>query len=261
MLEIQNKVAVVTGGANGIGRTIVNQWVKLGGKAVIGDFDVASMEKAKAELGSAVEICQIDVTKEADTERLARTAIEAFGQINLVVPSAGIIRDQMTVSPDRNDPSKVIKMPLDTWQRVIDVNLTGVFLTVRDCLEQMVIHKCTGAVVVISSTGSMGTAGQLNYSSTKAAMSIFPKVLTGELMRRKLSQFIRVNAVAPGYTETPMTASMNQDALEKICQDIPIGRMTTPEEVASVIFEMYRNEAISGEVYFVHGGLRLSSRG
>lgn len=262
MLEIKDNVAVITGGASGIGLALAKEWVKQGGKVVIGDYNDAVFADVAKELGESNCACvKVNVSQEADTEKLAKTAIEKFGKINLVAPCAGVIADGMMVSPDKNDPTKVKKMGLDKWQRVIDINLTGVFLTVRDCLEQMVIKKCKGAVITVSSTGSLGTAGQINYSSTKAAMAVFPKVLTAELMRRKLGGQIRVNAVAPGYTATAMTAGMNQEALTAIEADIPIGRMNKAEEIVSAMLELYRNEAIAGEVLFVHGGLRLGSRG
>ena len=143
----------------------------------------------------------------------------------------------------------------------MDINLTGVFLTVRECAERMINHQCKGLICVISSTGSLGTAGQLNYSSTKAAMSIFPKVITAEFLRRGLSQQIRCVAVAPGYVGTPMVKNMNQKALEKILNEVPIGRLVEPEEVASLVGELFRNEALAGDVFFIHGGLRLGSRG
>ncbi len=262
MLEVKNKVAVITGGASGIGASLARLWVKEGGFVVIGDINEENLFKIKTELGSTNCITlKVDVRSETDTESLAKTAIKYFGGINLVAPCAGVIADMMMVSPSKEDPKKVIKMPLETWKKVIDVNLTGVFLTVRDCLEQMIITDSKGCIILISSTGSLGTAGQINYSSSKAAMSIFPKVLTAELMRRNLSGKIRVNAVAPGYTQTSMTEGMNQKALEAIKEQVPIGRMIYPEEVASLMLEIYRNEAISGEVYFIHGGLRLGSRG
>lgn len=261
MLEVKEKTAVITGGASGIGLAIAQQWVNYGGNVVIGDFNADTLRSTKELLGESCETITCDVTKEFDTEKLAQTAIDKFGSINLCVPCAGIIMDMMTVSPNRNDSTKVTKMPLEKWQKVIDVNLTGTFLTVRDCLEQMILSNSTGCVVTISSTGSLGTAGQLNYSSTKAAMSVFPKVLMAELMRRKLSSKIRVNAVAPGYTATAMTKGMNQEALEKIEAEIPKGRMVEPEEVASLIIELYRNESLAGEVYWIHGGLRLGSKG
>ncbi|THB64507.1 MAG: SDR family NAD(P)-dependent oxidoreductase [Spirochaetaceae bacterium] len=262
MLGIKDNVAVITGGASGIGLALAKEWVKQGGKVVIGDFNDADFGSITSELGADnCECVKINVTQEADTEKLAKTAIDKFGKINLVAPCAGVIADSMMVQPDRNDPTKAKKMPLDKWQRVIDINLTGTFLTARDCMEQMIINKCTGCVITISSTGSLGTAGQINYSSTKAAMSVFPKVLTAELMRRKLGSQIRVNAVAPGYTATAMTAGMNQEALAAIEATIPIGRMNHAEEIVSAMLELYRNEAIAGEVLFVHGGLRLGSKG
>lgn len=262
MLEIQGNVAVITGGSSGIGRALATRWVKEGGKVVIGDFNDAVFPEITAELGADNCLCvKTNVTSEEDTENLAKKAVEKFGKINLVAPCAGVIADGMCVSPDKKNPGTVKKMSLDKWNKVIGINLTGVFLTVRDCMEQMILTNSKGAVITISSTGSLGTAGQINYSSTKAAMSVFPKVLTAEMMRRKLGAQIRINAVAPGYTATAMTAGMNQEALAAIEADIPIGRMNQAEEIVSAMLELYHNEAIAGEVLFVHGGLRLGSRG
>ena len=125
----------------------------------------------------------------------------------------------------------------------------------------MINHCCRGLICLVSSTGSLGTAGQINYSSTKAAMSVFPKVITAEFFRRGIADRIRCVAVAPGYVGTPMVRGMNQKALEKILNEVPIGRLIEPEEVASLVGELYRNEALAGDVYFIHGGLRLGSRG
>jgi len=152
-------------------------------------------------------------------------------------------------------------MALDDFKRVVDINLTGVFLTVRECAERMINHNCRGLICLISSTGSLGTAGQINYSSTKAAMSVMPKVITAEFFRRGISDRLRCVAVAPGYVGTPMVKGMNQKALEKILQDVPIGRLVEPEEVASFVGYLYQNEAIAGDVFFIHGGLRLGSKG
>jgi 3-oxoacyl-[acyl-carrier protein] reductase len=113
----------------------------------------------------------------------------------------------------------------------------------------------------VSSTGSLGTAGQINYSSSKAAMSVMPKVITAEFFRRGIADRIRCVAIAPGYVGTAMVKGMDQKALDKIVQDVPIGRLIEPEEVASLVGELYRNEAMAGDVFFIHGGLRLGSRG
>jgi 3-oxoacyl-[acyl-carrier protein] reductase len=201
------------------------------------------------------------VTKEDDCARLADTAIESFGQINLVAPFAGIIKDGLMLSPDKETGKVTKKMALDQFRSVIDINLTGVFLTVRECAERMINHGCKGLICLVSSTGSLGTAGQINYSSSKAAMSVMPKVITAEFFRRGLANRIRCVAIAPGYVATPMVKGMDQKALEKILADVPIGRLVEPEEVAALVGDLYRNEAIAGEVYFIHGGLRLGSRG
>lgn len=264
MLEIKDSVAVITGGARGLGFAIAKHWVQNGGKVVLADVMAETLEEAAAEIremGGEVAIVPGDITTEDDCAKLADTAIESFGQINLVVPSAGIIKDAMLVSPDRETGKVNRKMTLDQFQSVINVNLTGVFLTVRECAERMINNKCRGLICLISSTGSLGTAGQINYSSSKAAMSVMPKVITGEFMRRGLSNQIRCTAIAPGYVATDMVKAMNQNALDKILSDVPIGRLIEPEEVASLICELYRNEALSAEVFYITGGLRLGSRG
>jgi 3-oxoacyl-[acyl-carrier protein] reductase len=265
MLEIKDSVAVITGGGGGIGLALAKHWVTNGGKVVIADIAEEFMNKAEEELrtmGGQVATVVCNVTDENDCARLADTAMEKFGQINLVAPFAGIIKDGMMLSPDRETGKVSRKMSLDDFSKVIDINLTGVFLTVRECAERMINNNCRGLICLISSTGSLGTAGQINYSSTKAAMSVMPKVITAEFFRRGISDKIRCLAVAPGYVGTPMVKqAMNQKALDKVLSQIPIGRLVEPEEVASFVGDLYRNEALAGDVFFIHGGLRLGSKG
>ena len=261
MLETKDAVAVITGGSGGIGKSLAAYWLKQGGKVVLADVIDDALAEAKAELEGDVTTVHCDVTREEDSARLAETAIEAYGQINLVAPFAGIIKDGLMLSPDRDSGKVTRKMSLLDFQRVIDINLTGVFLTVRECAERMINHQCKGLICLISSTGSLGTAGQINYASSKAAMSVFPKVITAEFFRRGLGHQIRCVAVAPGYVGTPMVRGMNQKALEQILGNVPIGRLIEPEEVASLVGELYRNEALAGDVFFIHGGLRLGSKG
>jgi 3-oxoacyl-[acyl-carrier protein] reductase len=264
MLEIKDSVAVITGGGGGIGLALAKYWVKNGGKVVLGDLFEEPLQKAAEELksmGGQVEVVVMDVTKEEDNGKLADAAIEKFGAINLVAPFAGIIKDGLMIATDKNTGKVKKKMALESFQKVIDINLTGVFLTVRECTERMVNNDCKGLVCLVSSTGSLGTAGQINYSSTKAAMSVIPKVITAEFFRRGLADKIRCVAIAPGYVGTPMVKGMNQKALEGIVSQVPIGRLVEPEEVASLAGELYRNEALAGDVFFIHGGLRLGSKG
>lgn len=261
MLDIKDAVAVITGGSGGIGMELAGYWIERGGKAVIADIAEDALNQTAEKLGSSAFPMVCDVTLERDCSVLADTAIEKFGGIHLVAPFAGIIMDGLMLSTDRKTGKVKKKMPLEQFQKVLDINITGVFLTIRECMERMINHKCRGLVCLISSTGSLGTAGQINYSSSKAAMSVMPKVITAELFRRGLASQIRCAAVAPGYVGTEMVKGMNQQALEKILSDIPIGRLVDPYEVASLVGEIYRNEALAGDTFFIHGGLRLGSRG
>jgi 3-oxoacyl-[acyl-carrier protein] reductase len=261
MLEIKGSVAVITGGASGIGLSLAKYWLESGGKVVIGDVVESALTQAAEELNGDVATVLCNVTKEEDCARLADTAIDKFGQINLVAPFAGIIKDGLMVAPDRETGKVTKKMLLADFRAVIDINLTGVFLTVRECAERMINHNCKGLICLVSSTGSLGTAGQINYSSTKAAMSVMPKVITAEFFRRGLADRIRCVAVAPGYVGTAMVKGMNQKALDYIVGQVPIGRLIEPEEVAALVGDIYRNEALAGDVFFIHGGLRLGSKG
>jgi 3-oxoacyl-[acyl-carrier protein] reductase len=264
MLEIKDAVAVITGAGGGIGAELAKYWAGQGGKLVLADVSNEALSVVENEiraLGGQIVTCPGDVTQEADCARLAETAMQAFGRINLVAPAAGIIKDGLMLSPDRKTGQVTRKMSLEQFQAVIDINLTGVFLTVRECAERMINHGCRGLICLFSSTGSLGTAGQLNYSATKAAMSVMPKVITAEFFRRGLADRIRCVAIAPGYVATPMVKGMQQAALQKILEAVPIGRLVEPAEVASLIGELYRNEAIAGDTFFIHGGLRLGSKG
>jgi 3-oxoacyl-[acyl-carrier protein] reductase len=261
MLDIKDSVAVITGGASGIGLAVAKYWVQHGGKVVLGDVAEEALGRVEREIEGEVAAVTCNVTQEEDCARLAEVAIKKFGKINFVAPFAGIIMDGLMVSPDRETGKVTKKMSLEQFQKVIDINLTGVFLTIRECVERMINHNCKGLICLVSSTGSLGTAGQINYSSSKAAMSVIPKVLTAEFFRRGLADKIRCVAIAPGYVATPILEGMNQKALEKILANVPIGRLVDPMEVASLAGELYRNEALAGDVFFIHGGLRLGSKG
>lgn len=264
MLTVKDSVAVITGGSGGIGKSLAEYWLGQGGKVVIADVQEEALQAAETELKSiSPEVAAItcDVTSEEDNSRLAEFSMERFGAINLVAPFAGITGDGLFLKTDRETGKVVGKMSLDKFQKVIDINLTGVFLTVRECVEQMINNGDKGLICLVSSTGSLGTAGQINYSSTKAAMSVMPKVLTAEFFRRNIADKIRCMAVAPGYVGTAMVKNMDERVIGKIVEQVPIGRLVEPEEVVSLVAELYKNEAMAGETVFIHGGLRLGSKG
>jgi len=264
MLEISGAVAVITGGGSGIGECIAKEWVKKGGRVVIADMDAKNLSRVKDDIQKMegeVESIVCDVTKEKDNQTLALVAAERFGAINLVVPCAGILKDGLLLSIDYESGKVIDRMSLEQFKSVLDVNVTGVFLTVRECAEQMINLGSRGLICLISSTGSMGTAGQINYSSSKAAISVMPKVITAEFFRKNIADRIRCVAVAPGYVDTKMVRNMEKKTTERILEQVPIKRLIQPEEVASLIFELYRNEACAGDTYYIQGGLRLGSRG
>lgn len=264
MLKIKDSVAVITGGSGGIGKSLAEYWLKKKGKVVIADVQEEALAAALTDLqkiSPTVEATVCDVTSEEDNTHLAAFAIEKFGAINLVAPFAGITGDGLLIKTDRETGKVVGKMSLETFQKVVDINLTGVFLTVRECVEQMINHNCRGLICLVSSTGSLGTAGQINYSSTKAAMAVMPKVLTAEFFRKKIADKIRCMAVAPGYVGTPMVKNIDENIIGKIVEQVPIGRLIEPEEVVSLVAQLYQNEAMAGETVFIHGGLRLGSKG
>jgi 3-oxoacyl-[acyl-carrier protein] reductase len=261
MLVIKDSVAVVTGGASGIGLEMARYWLKEGGKAIVADISEKALANLKDSLTGDFGTMPCDVTKEEDCIRLADFAIEKYGKINLVAPFAGIIKDGMMVSPNRDTGKVDVKMSLEDFKQVIDINLTGVFTTVRECAERMINSKSKGLICLISSTGAQGTAGQINYSSSKAAVATMPKVITAEFFRRGLADKLRCVAVAPGYVGTPMVKGMPEKVLSKVLQQVPIGRLIAPEEVAKFIGDIYCNEALAGDIFYIHGGLRLGAKG
>jgi len=264
MLEIRDSVAVITGGGGGIGLALAKHWITSGGKVVIADISHRILQEAEAtlkELGGDILTVLCNVTSEDDCARLADTAIDQYGQINLIAPFAGVTNDGLMLSRDRNTGKVSAKMSYEQFRSVMDINLDGVFLTVRESAERMVNYGCKGLICLISSIGSLGTAGQLNYSAAKAAISVMPRVITAEFFRRGLADQIRCVAVAPGYVATPMVEKMNPKVLDKVLAQIPIGRLISPAEVATFVGDIYRNEALAGEVFFIHGGLRLGSKG
>ena len=155
MLEIKNSVAVITGGSGGIGRSLAGYWLSRGGKVVLADVAKEALADAAKELDGDILTLVCDVTREDDCARLADSAIDRFGKINLVAPFAGIIMDGLMVSTDRGTGKVNKKMPLENFQKVVNINLTGVFLTVRECTERMINHNCRGLICLVSSTGSV----------------------------------------------------------------------------------------------------------
>lgn len=255
-MKVRGSVALITGGANGIGEICAREMVAAGAKVVVCDMDQPNIDRVvgdiRAEGGEAIGVCG-DVVKEEDQANFIQSALDAFGQLNIVLPSAGVIRDGTLVTTDKETGKVVRKMSLEQWQQVIDVNLTGAFLTVRDAVEAMVNGGWPGVIILISSINKEGQVGQLNYCSTKAAVALMPKILVGEFMLRNIRN-IRVVGIAPGYVDTPILQGMNQAALAAILQDVHLGRLVHPVEIAKLIKHCVENDAINGTTLEITGG-------
>jgi 3-oxoacyl-[acyl-carrier protein] reductase len=259
-MEIKGSVALVTGGGNGIGEAVAKYFVKHGAKVAVVDMVQKNIDRVVKEIkemgGEAIGI-QANVTSEAETAKFIQATLAAFGKLNIAVCCAGIIRDGTMLNLDKETGKVSKKMGLDKWQPVIDVNLTGTFLTLRDSAEAMVNGGWEGLLVTISSVNKAGQVGQLNYSSTKVADALMPKIIVGEFQMRGIKN-IRCVGIAPGYTATPMLTGMNQDALKAILEDVHIGRLVAPEEIAQLIGHCVENGAINATTIEITGGLCYS---
>ncbi|MDS4030754.1 MAG: SDR family NAD(P)-dependent oxidoreductase [Candidatus Contendobacter sp.] len=260
-MQVKGSVIVITGGASGIGETVAKDFAKGGAKVVLGDVNQAGLDRVVGEIqaagGEAVGVAG-SIAKEEDVAKLMDTAIEKFGALNVVFANAGIINDSLMVNTDKTGKVKSV-MSLDAFRSVIDVNLVGAFLTVREGVRRMADNGYKGVVVLTSSINLTGQVGQINYSSTKAAVALWPKILAGEFAMRGLKD-IRIAAVAPGYTATPILKGMNQDALNVILKDVHIGRLVEPEEIAATVRHIVENDAIDATTIEVTGGVTYGAR-
>ena len=256
-MEIKGSVAIVTGGGNGIGEAAAKYLVKNGAKVVVVDVAQKSIDRVVKDIkemgGEAIGV-QANVSSEPDTAKFIKATLDAFGKLNVTVACAGIIRDGTMLSLDKETGKVNRKMGLDKWQPVIDINLTGTFLTLRDSAEAMVNGGWEGLLVTISSVNKEGQVGQINYSSSKVADALMPKIIVGEFQLRHIHN-IRCVGIAPGYTATPMVAGMNQEVLQHILKGVQIGRLVQPEEIARLIGHCIENEAIDGTTIEITGGL------
>lgn len=256
-MQIKNAVAVITGAASGIGEAASKALASMGAKVVIADMDAIKLQGVATIIeaeGNSVACKVCDVTDENSVRELMQFAIDRFGSLNIVLACAGIIRDSYLITPDRETGKVKRFMSTEQWKQVIDVNLTGVFITLREAAIQMTNHRFPGVLIPISSINKSGELGQLNYASTKAAIALWPKILAGEFHARGITH-IRVAAIAPGYVETPMLLSINPEILEKIVADIPLGRLVKTDEIMSTVRFIVENEAVHGTTLEVSGGI------
>ncbi|MFD3447495.1 acetoacetyl-CoA reductase [Microbacteriaceae bacterium 4G12] len=247
MIHLDGKVAIVTGGAKGIGESITTSLAKEGVKVVINynsskDAAEALVNKLTAE-GCEAYMCQADVSKLEDARRLVEETIQRFGQLDILVNNAGITRDRTFKRLSRED-----------WERVIDVNLSSVYNTTSAALPYITESE-SGRIINISSIiGQAGGFGQTNYAAAKAGMVGFTKSLALELARTNVT----VNAICPGFIDTEMVAEVPENVREQIVAKIPKKRFGMPEEIASGVLYLCRDGAyVTGQQLNINGGLYM----
>lgn len=242
MKRLENKVAIITGGAAGIGAATAKKFVAEGAQVVIWDMNAERGEQFAKELNITFD--KVNTANYEEIEVAAKKVFEKFGRIDILVNNAGITRD-----------STLKKMTPELWQQVIDVNLTGVFYCTKVVSEYM-LQNGWGRILNASSVVALyGNFGQTNYTATKSGLIGMTKTLARELGRKGIT----VNCVAPGFIATEMVAAMPENVIDAMKAKVPVGRLGEPSEIASAYAFLASDEAayINGTVLSVDGGMTV----
>ena len=246
-MRLKDRVAIITGAANGIGLKAAEVFAKEGAKVAMADFNAEQGEKRAQELrekGYEVTFFQVNVAQRSSVDEMVEKVREVYGNIGVLVNNAGITKDAM-----------LSKLTIEDFQAVLDVNLTGVFHCTQAVLPSM-IENGKGRIINTSSvSGVYGNVGQTNYAATKAGVVGMTKSWAKELGRKG----INVNAVAPGFIETGMTAKVPEKILDQMKQMVPLLRLGKPEDIANAYLFLASDESnyINGTVLHVDGGIMM----
>jgi 3-oxoacyl-[acyl-carrier protein] reductase len=247
-MDFTGKVALVTGSGRGIGKAIALKLAENGATLIINDVgDAAPAEQTVTEIKNmnrrAMAI-MADVSSSSDVNQMVATAITTFGKIDILVNNAGITRDQLTM-----------RMTDEEWDKVLAIDLKSVFLCTRAVLRPMLKQRSGRIISMSSVVGIIGNAGQANYAAAKAGIIGFTKTIAKEVASRGIT----VNAVAPGFIDTPLTQVLPEERKQTLMAGIPLGYLGTPRDIAETVAFLASEEAryITGQVITVDGGISL----
>ncbi|MGG0719158.1 3-oxoacyl-ACP reductase FabG [Robertmurraya massiliosenegalensis] len=246
-MRLQEKVAIITGGAGGIGFAAAETFVREGAKVAITDFDeeIGSVKaKILREQGYEAAFFQVDVSNRSSVDSMVQNVMEHFGDVDILINNAGITKDGM-----------LAKLSVDDFQKVIDVNLTGVFHCTQAVLP-IFLAKGKGRIINTSSvSGVYGNIGQTNYAASKAGIVGMTKTWAKELGRKGIT----VNAVAPGFIATGMTAQVPEKVIEQMKMVVPLGHLGEPQDIANAYLFLASDEAkyVNGTTLHVDGGIMM----
>ena len=244
-MRLKDRVALITGGAGGIGREIALKFASEGADIVIGDINLEKAIKAQADieaLGRKALALELDVTDYAKLTQGINKILDKFKKVDILVNNAGITKDNL-----------LLRMGDAEWDAVLNVNLKGTFNCTKAVSRLMIKQRYGKIINVASIIGIIGNAGQANYSASKAGIIALTKTAAKELASRN----INVNAVAPGFIQTEMTARLPEDLKQKMQEAVPLGRFGSPVDVAAVCVFLASEEAsyITGQTIIVDGGM------
>jgi 3-oxoacyl-[acyl-carrier protein] reductase len=246
-MSLEGKVALVTGSAQGIGKSIALVLARDGADCIISDVNLELAEKTAEEIrstGRKALSVRSNVVDAGDVAAMMQAGIDEFGKIDILVNNAGITRDGL-----------LMRMKDEDWDQVLNVNLKGAFLCIR-AVSRTMMKKRSGRIINIASiVGAMGNVGQANYVASKAGLIGLTKTVARELASRGVT----CNAVAPGFIETAMTQVLADDVKEKLMAQIPMGRLGSTEDVAHAVRYLASDDAayITGQVLHVNGGMYM----